>query len=195
MTSLYSACAANRRLVPLAILLLILAGCGSMPPPASDVGQSPRFSSGGFDNEELLRLIEMSFNLTDRMAYERCLADTFAFEPYAAVAMDYPRSDMSHWDRTRELDFIRRLFVPGRTIKATLPVNIRNRGIPSNNHAVWEVDYILRVDGTPYAGAAILGMVRIEKNWYLESWEDVTEIPVEGRLAPTSGSLRAQHTR
>lgn len=197
MTPSRAACTVTRLLVPaLALaLVLILAGCGSVPPPATAEGPSTRFGSGGFDPEELLRLIELSYNQTDRMGYERCLADTFSFEPYAAVALDYPRQDLSHWDLERELDFIRRLFTPGRKIVLTLPVTIRSRGIPANNHALWEVDYLVRVDDTDYAGASILGMVRIEKNWYLESWVDVTENAVEGQRAETSGALRAQYTR
>lgn len=180
-----------------AILLasLVPAGCGDMPPPAHHSEIMPRIGSGGFDPEELLRLIQMSFNATDRGGYERCLADTFAFVPYAAVPMEYPRRDMENWDRDRELDFIRQLFTVGRNVTIKLPVRIRNRGIPSNNQAVWEVDYEMRVEDTHYAGGAILGMVRIDKNWYLESWEDVTEAQVEGRTTETSGALRAQYTR
>ena len=197
MTLPRTLCTVTRLLAPVLALALVLtlAGCGSIPPPAPSGESSPRFGSGGFDPEELLRLIELSYNQTDRMAYERCLADTFSFEPYAAVAMDYPRQDLSHWDLEREIDFIRRLFTPGRKIVLTLPVSIRHRGIPANNHAVWEVDYLVRVDDSDFAGAAILGMVRFEKNWYLESWADVTETAVGGRQVETSGALRAQHTR
>ena len=197
MTPSRTLAAVTRLLAPaLALaLILMLAACGSVPPPAPNGGSSPRFGSGGFDPEELLRLIELSYNQTDRMGYERCLADTFSFEPYAAVAMDYPRQDLSHWDLERELDFTRRLFTPGRKVVLTLPVSILHRGIPANNHAVWEVEYLVRVDDTNFAGAAVLGLVRVEKNWYLESWVDVTETAVDGRRAETSGALRAQYTR
>lgn len=142
------------------------------------------------DPQDLLANMSRAAGRRDIPTYLGCLADSFRFTPYGAERVAYREVDWSHWDRNKEVEFVKRWLSPVRNPGLDLH-DVLFRSSTGPDRAEWDLVYRMQADGE-YRSRAIFVMVRRNHDWYLEEWIDTTiESTEDGVPYPTSGEARA----
>ncbi len=145
------------------------------------------------DPDLVLKKMEVSVNQRLFDDYRSVLSDSFVYVPDLGTVDMYPDIAWDKWDITKEEGFLKRLMSPVLKSELNLTEFITERGMPYNQEARYEINYMLKIQGNEYAGGGLFIFEEIDKRWYLKRWEEITPIlnQISGTNYTNSGEVRA----
>jgi len=149
--------------------------------------------TGAGDPDLVLKMMEVSVNQRLFDDYRSVLSDSFVYVPDLGMVDMYPDIAWDKWDITKEEGFLKRLMSPVLKAELILTDFITERGMPYNQEARYEINYMLKIQGNEYAGEGLFIFEEIDKRWYLKRWEEITPIlnQTTGANYTNSGEIRA----
>lgn len=181
----------------LAIVLVIVSGCGKKDEPLSPPASGDPQSSPA----DAWQCLQRSLDSHTDEQWSAAIDQDFQYVPDSASAANHPHL-FEAWNREAEQDFVVALFAATVDFEAQmLPADFAVPQ-PQGSQVVWtEVPYSIRVDGRG-TGTAVLyrGIAELEFRlegslWYLHRWVDLRGQPTPWSpdvICPTFGELRAR---
>ena len=148
---------------------------------------------GALEPFKVLETMENAVLKRDFNAYRSVLADSFVYVPGELTAAMYPDINWAQWDITQEEGFLLRFLSPVLKAELHLTDQINERGMPIDHRALFEITYLLKIEGRPFISEASFHFVESDNKWYLWKWEEQTPVtnPNGGGFFSNSGEVRA----